>query len=306
MKKITIIILFIIGFIGCGSSTTEENNQVVKNLVTVEANCLFNEKKLYQHAKYFEKIENQEVLNTFVSNLNSCLSDTNLSGVAVDFSKYNVLIYYTKYNAQNQIDEYREKITIESNNSVKIEQFFTGHTKKEKKYFGEALQLRLYQINKTIEYVEMLHEDEVSKISMDNPSKPIQDRVVSLFVHTQGYGEEIIEVLDNNDSYQIFLAEQNITQKPTKEINFERYRVLYRVVMGGYGDISKIEETIRFPKETEAEIVDRQLHPKDIYGSGGSPALSYDFLIYLVDRDIKSVEIIHENKESIKVDMKEK
>ncbi len=305
MKKITIIILLVIGFSGCGSNATKKSNQVVKNLVTMEANSLFNEEKLYLHAKYFEKIDNQEALDIFISDLNYRRNDTNISRIEVDFSKYNVLIYYTKYNARNQIDEYREEITIESNNSVKIEQIFTGHTKEENEYFGEALQLRLYQIDKTIEYVEMVHETEISKISMDDPSKPSQDRVVNFFVHTQGYGEEMIEVFDDNNSYQIFLDEQNITQKPTKEIDFERYRVLYRVVMGGYGDISKIAETIRFSKGTEAEIIDRYIHPKSMYGSVSSPALSYDFLIYLIDRKIELIRIYDEYKEIIEVNMSE-
>ena len=304
MKKIVIIILLIIGFIGCGSNSTEESSQVVKNLLTIEANCLFNEKKLYLHAKYFEKIENQEVLDIFISDLNYRRNDTNISRIEVDFAKYNVLIYYTKYNAQNQIDEYREEITIESNNSVKIKQIFTGHTKEENKYFGEALQLRLYHIDKTIKYVEMVHEDEISQISMDNPSKPTQDRVVSFFVHTQGYGEEMIEVFDDNDSYQIFLNEQNIREKPTKDIDFKRYRVLYRVVMSGYGAISRVEETIRFPKSIVAEIVNKNIRPKDMYGSATGAALAYDFLIYLVDRDIESVEIVHQNRDNTEIDMR--
>jgi len=306
MKKIAIIILLIIGFIGCGSNSTKKSSQVVKNLVTMEANCWVNEKKLYLHTKYFEKIENQEALDRFVSSLNNCLYDSNLSRVEVDFTKYNVLIYYTKYNASNQLDEYSEEITIENNNSVKIEQIFTGHNKNEEKYCNGAIQLRLYQIDKTIEHVEMIHENEISQVSMDNPSKPTQDRVVSFFVHTQDSGEEMVEVFNDNEHYQIFLAEQNIRQKPTKEIDFERYRVLYRVVMeGDDGVLSQVDESITFPTSTEAKIVDQHFHPKDMYCGTTDGSVWYGFLIYMVDREIESVEIIDDYRDNIIINMTE-
>jgi len=297
MQKMFLFFLLILGLTGCGSDTQKEETSIVKNILSTEVRYDWNEQKYLLHSKYFERLENQVELDQFISEI-----DNNFSRIEVDFEKYNVLVYCTRYNANSQTDEYREEIILESNDTVKIEQIFTGHKRDEGDYYTKALQLRLYQIDKSINSVEMIHEDEVSQISMDNPSKLLQNKVINFFVYSQHFGKTGAKVLDNNESYQLFLEEQNLTEKLTTDIDFEKYQVLCRVRSSEVCQIYSIEEQIIVNPPSKAKIVDSYIYSKDMIHRGAPPAPILDFLFYMVDRDINLIEY-YEGGELISVDM---
>ncbi len=312
MKRFILLLIIVIQFFGCGGSSSNENTKMVKNLVNKEVYFSLEKEKLINHAKYFELIEDQETLDNFIEKINHAIyqdTDSNLSHISINFEKYHILVYYTKYNAGNQLDEYKEEISIKDTEHVKIEQIFTGHIKDEDEYFGRALQLRLYQIDKNIKFVEMVHEDEITEVALDDPH-PKNKKFFSFFVHGQGSGEKMEKVFDNNETYQEFLDNYKLTCYPKESypkqiIDFKNYRVLLRVVHVGYGNLDRIDEQISVSSLRTAKIIDRYIHPKDMSTEKREGAEEYDFLIYLVDREIKSVEIEYEYRDSITIDMRE-
>jgi len=316
MKKLTIFLFLIIGLIGCGNSSSknvnsnQETEAKVKNISTKEIRATFTKIELINRKKYFELLDNQEDLNLLVSQSNSSLlsNDTNISKESIDFNKYNILVYFTKYNARGQIDEYTEDITLENSNSVKIEQRFTGHLKAEEDYFGRAIQVRIYKIEKLIKNITMIHEDEVTEINIDTLNIS-NEKVINFFTgssHTY-IEKKIIKVFDTNSSYQNFLKnEYNATKLLNEDIDFNKNRILILSnVYGSLGHIYQIEELITFPDISKAKIERKLIRPKDMYGDAGSSAIESIIKVYKVSRDISSIEVKHWRENTIEVYMDE-
>ena len=302
MNRLVILISTLIIFIGCGNeSSNTDTTQMAKNILTEETYS--DDNKIATYAKYFEKIDNQKDLKQFFKKNNNA--------PLIDFNKSYVLAYYTKYNAIHQLDEYREEISLEDNESIKIEQIFTGN--KRDYYGGRAVQLRLYSVSKKIKNIEMIHEDERTKMDINNLN-PKDSRVSNFFVNARSpVSEEMIKVFDDNNSYQTFVDDlyqttlQEFPHKkhPTKSIDFEHNRVLLRVKYVSYDDLYRYEENILFPTASTAKIVDTFIRPHYMTEERTSPADEYDIFIYTVDRSIETVEIKYDDEESVEVDMRE-
>ncbi len=300
------IITFLLILTGCDSSSSNNKQEIeakVKNIITKEIRYDFGKVELINKKKYFELLDNQEDLNLLIDELNNVLYENNVSKQSIDFSKYNVLVYYTKYNAQDQLNEYRENITIEDN-IVKIKQQFTGHLKAEEDYFGRAIQIRVYKVEKSLKNIMMIHEDEVSTINLDKLNINDEKRVINFFTKDSYREIEAIKVFDTNSSYQAFLTnEYNSTKLLNKEIDFNKYRVLFvSNIYGSLGHIYQIEELITFPTSSEAKIEHKLIVPKDMYIDGGSSAMESIIRVYKISRDITTVEVKH-FEDSVEVDM---
>lgn len=247
MKKLILLLLLIISLIGCGTSSNHKQNKI-KNIITKDVYASnFWTSKLLNKAKYFKVIENQSDYELFVDTLNSLLSEIEesqtISKTAIDFDKNYLLVYATKYNAYGQIDEYKEYITIDKNLSATIEQKFTTHKKNPKypedvqnAYTIAGVQVRVYQISKEINFIKMIHEDEISYISKEHPNGIEDTRVVNLLNTRIRENETLlpytIKLFDTNSSFQEFISEHNISIN-IENINFNNYRILFHSLANG-------------------------------------------------------------------------
>ena len=321
MKKLILLLSLIITLIGCGGNSDHKQDKI-ENIIETEIylSSHFWRSKLFNKAKYFEVIENQSDYELFIDALNSSLSEIKeskaISTTAIDFDKNYLLFYATKYNAYEQIGEYKEYITIDENLSATIEQRFTGHKKVstdnddaqayiENSYTIAGVQIRVYQVSQEINYIDMIHEDEISNISKEYPNGKPNRKVINILTTLNGGSEEndIVKLFDNNESFQNFLDinyknssyadEEGVGNNlQTNNIDFSRYRVLFtRILKGGITPLYAFVEEVSFPTKTSTLINNTLVNPKNICCTAQSAAMSNQIRVYIISRDIESIEI---------------
>jgi len=284
MKKLLILITTLILFVGCNEeATTTSTTEMATNILKKEIFIEDADHKLATYSKYFEKIEHQKDLEHFFKE--------GESAPLVDFNTSYVLVYYTKYNSSDQIDDYKEEITLEDNESIRIEQIFIGETGRT--YYSRALQIRLYIISNKIKNITMVHEEEITDVDINNLN-PRDPRVSLLLVNdTAPYRDSmdtLLKVFNDNSSYQTFLSENNFTNLANKSIDFEHNRVLYINKYGALGDLQRFTERVFFPTSKNAKFIDETAYSHYHADEKRPAAIAYLTFIYSVDRSIDTIE----------------
>jgi len=314
MKKLILLLSLIITLIGCGGNSDHKQDKI-ENIITKEvyASSNFWSSKLFNKAKYFEVIENQSDYELFVDALNGSLSEIKeskaISKTTIDFDKNYLLVYATKYNAYEQIDEYKEYITMDENLSATIEQRFTTHKKNPKypediqnSYVIAGVQVRVYQISKEINFIKMIHEDEISNISKEYPNGIEDTRVINLLNIRTSENKTLlpytIKLFDTNSSFQKFTSNHNISIN-IENINFDNYRILFHSLHNGCDTRDKLYldvEDINFYDNSSVTMIQKQILPKDISMMILAVCLAAteeQVRVYKISRDIESIKVIN-------------
>jgi len=310
MKKLLFVFIsFILSSCGSSSSVTDDHNQTqteaqIKNLGSLEMNYNFAGEKLLNRRNYLEVIDNSQEYEALITEIKE-VKDDNFTLESIDFTKANVLVYFTKYNAKDQLDEYNESITIEDNQSAIIEQHFTGHLKEYEEYCGRAIQLRIYKIDHTLSSITMIHEDEVLQIDMYNSIIDSEDNISNIFTITSGVGNEETIVFKDNSSWQQFLIENNDTELSNtlqnETINFEQDNIFILTQTESYGDVYKMEEIVQ-QLNNEATITLQYVPVNYMYCDYAPAAIGYTTRVYKVSKEIETMEVNYFSK-TIKIDM---
>jgi len=299
-------------FTSCGSSSsaTDDSNQTqtevqIKNLASLEMNYNFGGEQLLNRRNYLGVIDNSQEYEAFISEIKEAEGDSNLTLESIDFTKANLLVYLTKYNAKDQLSEYNESITINNQNAI-IEQHFTGHLKEYEEYCGRAVQIRIYQVDNAINNVTMIHEDEILQIDMHNPMQESENNITNISTTTSGVGYEETKVFNDNTSWQRFLIENNnstlMNALQNQTIDFEQNNILILTQTGSYGDAYKMEEIVVQQFNNKASITWQYVPVNYMYCDYAPATTEYITRVYKVSKAIEGIEINSFNK-TIKVDM---